>query len=52
VILYEETLYQNTDDGSSMVDLLKSKDILVGIKVDKGVKDLFGTNGECVTQGG
>lgn len=51
VILYEETLYQVADDGTQFVDILKSKGIIPGIKVDKGVKPLFGTNGECVTQG-
>lgn len=51
VILYEETLYQNADNGTPFVDILKSKGIIPGIKVDKGVKPLFGTNGECVTQG-
>jgi fructose-bisphosphate aldolase class I len=51
VILYEETLYQNADDGTQFVDILKSKGIIPGIKVDKGIKPLFGTNGECVTQG-
>lgn len=51
VILYEETLYQRADDGTAFVDILKSKGIIPGIKVDKGVKPLFGTNGECVTQG-
>jgi fructose-bisphosphate aldolase class I len=51
VILYEETLYQNADDGTQFVDVLKSKGIIPGIKVDKGIKPLFGTNGECVTQG-
>ena len=51
VILYEETLYQKADDGTPFVDILKSKGIIPGIKVDKGVKPLFGTNGECVTQG-
>lgn len=30
---------------------MKSKGIIPGIKVDKGIKPLFGTNGECVTQG-
>ena len=33
------------------VDIMKAKGILPGIKVDKGIKPLFGTNGECVTQG-
>merc|ERR1712227_155494 len=32
-------------------DHLKEKDILIGIKVDKGVVPLEGTNGETVTQG-
>lgn len=51
VILFEETLYQKADDGTPFVDILKSKGILPGIKVDKGIKPLAGTNGECVTQG-
>lgn len=51
VILYEETLYQSTDEGTQFVDLLKSKGIIPGIKVDKGIKPLAGTNDECVTQG-
>lgn len=51
VILFEETLYQKSDNGTPFVDLLKSKGIIPGIKVDKGIKPLHGTNGECVTQG-
>jgi len=51
VIMFEETLYQKADDGTQFVDVLKSKGIIPGIKVDKGIKPLFGTNGECVTQG-
>lgn len=51
VIMFEETLYQKADDGTQFVDILKSKGIVPGIKVDKGIKGLFGTNGECVTQG-
>lgn len=50
-ILFEETLYQNADDGTPFVDILKKKGIIPGIKVDKGIKPLAGTNGECVTQG-
>ena len=30
---------------------MQSKNIIPGIKVDKGIKPLYGTNGECVTQG-
>jgi len=51
VILFDETLFQKTDEGVPFVDLLRSKGILPGIKVDKGVKPLYGTNGETVTQG-
>ncbi len=51
MILYEETLYQKRDDGTPFVECLKSKGILTGIKVDKGIQPLYGTNGECVTQG-
>lgn len=51
VILYEETLYQKLDNGLSVPDQLKNRGIYIGIKVDKGIKPLAGTNGECVTQG-
>jgi fructose-bisphosphate aldolase class I len=51
VILYEETLFQNADDGTPFVAIMAAKGILPGIKVDKGIKPLPGTNGECVTQG-
>lgn len=50
-ILYEETLYQKAPCGTPMVDLLKAEDILPGIKVDKGLVDLWGTDGEKSTQG-
>ena len=49
--MYEETLYQKTDDGTPFVDVLKSKGIYCGIKVDKGVCPIRGTNGETYTQG-
>jgi len=51
VILFHETLYQKADDGTPFVDLIKSKGIIPGIKVDKGVKDLMGSEGESTTQG-
>ena len=35
VILFEETLYQNADDGTPFVDIMKSLGILPGIKVTK-----------------
>ncbi|XP_055702040.1 fructose-bisphosphate aldolase isoform X4 [Phlebotomus papatasi] len=51
VILFHETLYQKADDGTPFVELLKRKGIIPGIKVDKGVVDLYGSEGECTTQG-
>lgn len=50
VIMFEETLFQNAANGTPFVDILKAKGIIPGIKVDKGIKSLTGTNGECVTQ--
>ncbi|KAK9057170.1 hypothetical protein SSX86_024537 [Deinandra increscens subsp. villosa] len=50
-ILFEETLYQKTNDGKPFVDVLLDANVLPGIKVDKGVVDLAGTNGETTTQG-
>ncbi len=51
MILYDETLRQKADDGTSFVDVLKHKGILPGIKVDKGPKDLALHAGEVVTEG-
>ena len=49
--MYEETLYQNASDGTPFVKLLQSQNIIPGIKVDKGVIPLPGTDGETETQG-
>jgi len=51
VILFHETLYQKADDGTQFNELIKKKGILCGIKVDKGVVDLMGSEGESTTQG-
>lgn len=51
VILFHETLYQKADDGTPFVEILKKKNIIPGIKVDKGVVDLVGSEGEVTTQG-
>uniref|UniRef100_A0A0E0ABQ7 Fructose-bisphosphate aldolase n=1 Tax=Oryza glumipatula TaxID=40148 RepID=A0A0E0ABQ7_9ORYZ len=51
VILFEETLYQNTAAGTPFVDVLKAGGVVPGIKVDKGTVDIAGTNGETTTQG-
>lgn len=50
-ILYEETLFQKADDGTPFPELLKRNGVIPGIKVDKGVAPLYGTDGETVTDG-
>jgi len=51
VILFDETLYQKTEDGTRFTEVLKNKGIITGIKLDKGVIPLRGTNKETFTQG-
>lgn len=50
-ILYEETLFQKSDDGNPFPELLASKGIVPGIKVDKGAKALAASDGEKITEG-
>ncbi|XP_064969065.1 fructose-bisphosphate aldolase, chloroplastic isoform X2 [Musa acuminata AAA Group] len=50
-ILFEETLYQSTTDGKKMVDVLVEQKIAPGIKVDKGLVPLAGSNDESWCQG-
>ncbi|HWP58438.1 MAG TPA: class I fructose-bisphosphate aldolase [Candidatus Acidoferrales bacterium] len=51
VILYDETIRQSAKDGRPFPQVLSSKGILPGIKVDKGLADLPGFPGEVVTEG-
>jgi fructose-bisphosphate aldolase class I len=51
VILFDETARQKANDGRPFVELLTTKGILPGIKVDKGAKALAGAPGEQVTEG-
>lgn len=51
VIMYEETLFQKTEDGQNFTNLLKSKGVLSGIKVDKGPVLIPGDGKNTVTQG-
>uniref|UniRef100_A0A4X2KYF7 Fructose-bisphosphate aldolase n=1 Tax=Vombatus ursinus TaxID=29139 RepID=A0A4X2KYF7_VOMUR len=51
VVLSHETFYQKCDDGRPFPDVLKTKNTVVGIKVDRGVVPLAGTNNETTTQG-
>jgi fructose-bisphosphate aldolase class I len=51
VILFDETIRQRADDGTPFPELLASKGIIPGIKVDKGAKPLAHAEGESVTEG-
>ena len=51
VILYDETLRQKAADGRPFPELLASRGILPGIKVDAGAKALAGFPGETITEG-
>lgn len=50
VILYDETLREHLPNGKMIVELLKSKNIHAGIKVDKGTVK-FNNDGETFTLG-
>jgi fructose-bisphosphate aldolase, class I len=51
VILYDETIRQRADDGTPFAELLASRGIVPGIKVDTGAHDLADFPGEKVTEG-
>ncbi len=51
VILYDETLRQSSSDGTPFSNLLSSRGIIPGIKVDKGAKALALYSGDKITEG-
>jgi fructose-bisphosphate aldolase class I len=51
VILFDETIRQSTDDGTPFSQLLASKGIIPGIKVDRGAKPLALAERETITEG-
>ncbi len=51
VILYDETIRQNSADGTPFPKLLERRGIIPGIKVDKGAKPLANATGETITEG-
>ncbi|MGY8985410.1 MAG: class I fructose-bisphosphate aldolase [Sphingomonadales bacterium] len=51
VILYDETIRQKSEDGTSLINLIKAVGSIPGIKVDKGAHPLAGTEGEKITEG-
>jgi fructose-bisphosphate aldolase class I len=51
VIEFEETLSQHADDGSALPQLLAQREIVPGIKVDKGKGPLALSPGDLITYG-
>jgi fructose-bisphosphate aldolase class I len=51
MILFDETIRQSTSNGIAFPQALIDHDIMPGIKVDTGAKDLAGHPGEKVTEG-
>jgi fructose-bisphosphate aldolase class I len=51
VILYDETIRQQKQDGTPFLKILAGTGIIPGIKVDTGAKDLAAHPGEKVTEG-
>lgn len=51
VILFDETFWAVNGKGERLVEQLNREGILLGIKVDKGMKVIPGTDNETTTQG-
>ena len=51
VILYDETIKQQTSDKKNIPELLQSVNSIPGIKVDTGAKSLAGSPNEKITEG-
>ncbi len=51
VILYDETIRQQSADGTPFAQLIELRGMIPGIKVDTGAKPLAGSEGETVTEG-
>jgi fructose-bisphosphate aldolase, class I len=51
VILFDETIRQADDSGTPFVEILAQRDMVPGIKVDRGTKPLAGSPFEKVSEG-
>ena len=51
VILFEETLEQKTEEGTRLSEILESKGVISGIKVDKGAHPMENSPSEKLTKG-
>ena len=50
-ILFDETIRQETDDGTPLLKIIADAGIIPGIKVDAGAKAMAGHPGEKITEG-
>lgn len=50
-ILFDETIYQSTDDGVLFIDVMQKAGIIPGIKVDEGTEAMPGSPSEKITKG-
>lgn len=51
VILFDETIRQTAEDGTSLVQVIMGQGALPGIKVDQGLQPLSDSPDETLTQG-
>ncbi len=51
VILFDETIKQESDDGTLLKEIIESQGALPGIKVDKGLKSITNSEVEKITDG-
>jgi fructose-bisphosphate aldolase, class I len=51
VILFDETIWQNAEDGTPLVKVIEDAGSIPGIKVDEGVEPLNGFPKEVITRG-
>ncbi|XP_048507113.1 fructose-bisphosphate aldolase-like isoform X2 [Athalia rosae] len=51
VILHNETVYQKASSDTEFPEFLRKRNIIPGIKVDKGLVEMFGSDNETTTQG-
>jgi fructose-bisphosphate aldolase, class I len=51
VILYDETIWQNAEDGTPLVKIIERSGAIPGIKVDEGTQPLPNCPGELITVG-
>ncbi|XP_011867693.1 PREDICTED: fructose-bisphosphate aldolase-like [Vollenhovia emeryi] len=51
VILHPETVYQRTSEDVEFIEFLRRRNIIPGVKVDRGLVHLFDTEDEKITQG-